>query len=397
VHKRLYRSVRRCSPWVLGLLLIVTAIVSTVSAQQTVQTLKIGIVTATSGSLAAPGQFQLNGFRMAAEEINERGGVTIDGVTYRIELVVYDTKGIPTEGASAVLRLATVDRVPVILGELSSGVALAQAPVARDHKVPIIFTVPTAPSITEQGNPWVFRVNAHNNSLNVGLAEFIIAQGWNPVAFIGWNNDAGRLGISHMTELLQAAGITVSRQEYFNLGETNFTPQLTNIRRAGAQAIMLFADEEPGALIIEQAMEMGLQVQWIGTLAFGSDRMLQYLPPSAIAGMIQYNAFPPRAPIERIRNFNERYLAAFGEEAHGFAAQSYDGLMVAIEAMKKANTVTDTEAIREALATIRYEGVIGLIEFDESGQAHPPVYVTQWCADGTRRILAPEPGECGTG
>ena len=95
-------------------------------------------------------------------------------------------------------------------------------------------------------------------------------------------------------------------------------------------------------------------------------------------------------------------LAAYGAndpinvEAVVNIVDSSDDSKVA-EAMKKANTVTDTEAIREALATIRYEGVIGLIEFDESGQAHPPVYVTQWCADGTRRILAPEPGECGTG
>ena len=87
-----------------------------------------GIVTALSGPLAAPGVFQMNGFRLAEEEINAGGGITIGGRKYTVELKVYDTRGNPSEGASAMQRLATVDKVPVVLGELSSGVAAAIGP-----------------------------------------------------------------------------------------------------------------------------------------------------------------------------------------------------------------------------------------------------------------------------
>jgi hypothetical protein len=67
--------------------------------------------------------------------------------------------------------------------------------------------------------------------------------------------------------------------------------------------------------------------------------------------------------------------------------------------MTRAGTVTDGAKIRDALAKTSYDGVIGRIEFNDMGQAAPPVYITQWCADGSRRILAPESAkaDCGKG
>ncbi len=357
----------------------------------------LGIVTSLSGPMAAPGVFQMNGFRLAEEELNSGGGFAVGGRKYTVELKVYDTRANPSEGASAMQRLATVDKVPVVLGELSSGVAAAIEPIAQDYSVPFILTVPTGPDLTEQNNPYVFRVNANNAQLNNALSDFIAKQGWSPIAFIAWNNDAGRGGVNGMKKLLPAAAN--GYVGYFNVGEVDFSSHVSNIRKSNAQAVMLFMDEEPGSLAIKQIRDAGLKVHLIGTLAMGSDRFLKRLDAQKLDGMVQYNAFPPNASAPRIKAFSQRYKAKFKEEAHGFAAQSYDGLMVAVEAMQKAGTVTDGKAIREALSKIEHPGVIGTIKFDAKGQANPAVYVTQWCSNGTRRILYPEnaKGPCGTG
>src|SRR6478736_2177547 len=82
--------------------------------------------------LAAPGKFQLNGFRLAEEEINQGGGIAVGGRRYPVELKVYDTRGNAAEGASAMQRLASVDNVPVVLGEVLAGAAAAEAPIAQD-------------------------------------------------------------------------------------------------------------------------------------------------------------------------------------------------------------------------------------------------------------------------
>ncbi len=357
----------------------------------------IGIVTSLSGPMAAPGKFQMNGFRLAEEEINSAGGFALGGRKYTLELKVQDTRANPAEGASAMQRLVTVDKVPVVLGELHSGVAAAEAPIAQDYSVPLILTIPTGPSLTEQGNRFLFRLNANNDQLTAALADFVAKQGWTPLSFIAWNNDAGRGGVNGMKKLLGEAKIGYTG--YFNVGEVDFSSHVSNIRAQNARAVMLLMDEEPGSLAIKQLRDAGLKTQLIGTLAMGSDRFLSRLDAARLDGMVQYNAFPPNAAVPRIKAFSDRYRKKFGEEAHGFAAQSYDGLMLAVAAMQKAGSVTEGAKIRDAVAALEHEGVIGRIKFDSKGQAHPPVYVTQWCPNGSRRILYPESlkAACGAG
>lgn len=361
-------------------------------------TVTFGIVTAQTGPLAAPGKFQLNGFQLGADAINKAGGVTAGGKTYQVALKVYDTRCNAAEGASAMQRLATIDATPVVLGELCTPVAAAESPIAADFEMPLIVTVATGPTITDQGNPYTFRVNANNTQLTRSLADYVAARKLSPLAFIAWNNDAGRGGLNGMRKELPKS-VEVGYVGYFNVGEVDFSSHIANIRSSGAKAVMLLMDEEPGALAIKQIRDAGLGVDLIGTLAMGSHRFLDRLNAKYLAGMAQYNAFPPNLPTPRIKGFNDAYKARFGEESHGFAAQSYDGLQVAAAAMAKAGTVTDGKAIRDALANISIDGVIGPIKFDRKGQASPPVYITQWCDDGRRRVVYPEQfvADCGGG
>jgi len=379
-----------------GLIAGAVALALGVTTQAAAETLTIGIVSATTGPLAAPGKFQLNGFKLAAEEVNSKGGVTIGGKTYKVELKIYDTHCNAAAGASAMQRLASVDRVPVVLGELCSSVAAAEAPIAKDFKVPLILTVPTGPSLTRGGNPYLFRVNSHAALLNKGLAAFMAAKGWSPIAYIAWNNDAGRGGVRTLGAQLPKS-IKNAYTGYFNVGEVDFSSHISNIRAKDAKAVVLLMDEEPGSLAIKQIRASGLKIQLIGTLAMGSNRFLKRLDKKTIAGMVQYSAFPPKADVPRIKNFSARYEKKYGEEAHGFAAQSYDGLMIALAAMRKAGTVSDRGKIRDALASMDYTGVMGRIKFDKKGQASPPVYITEWCNNGTRKILAPADAKAGCG
>jgi branched-chain amino acid transport system substrate-binding protein len=383
--------------YLLKLLAVLALLAGTAGLAAAQGKVTLGIVTSLSGPMAAPGKFQMNGFRLAEEEINGGGGFALGGSRYTLELKAYDTRANPAEGASAMQRLATVDKVPVVLGELHSGVAAAEAPIAQDYGVPLILTIPTGPNLTEQGNRFLFRANANNDQLTQALAEFIAKQGWTPLAFIAWNNDAGRGGVNGMKKLL--GDPKIGYVGYFNVGEVDFSSHVSNIRAGNARAVMLLMDEEPGSLAIKQIRDAGLKTQLVGTLAMGSDRFLKRLDAARLEGMVQYNAFPPNADVPRIRAFSERYRKKYGEEAHGFAAQSYDGLMLAVAAMQKAGSVTDGRKIRDALAAIEHDGVIGRIKFDAKGQAHPPVYVTQWCTDGKRRILYPESlkADCGAG
>jgi branched-chain amino acid transport system substrate-binding protein len=360
------------------------------------KSIDIGIVTARSGPLAAPGKFQLNGFQLAVDTINKAGGVKIGSDTYQLALKVYDTHCNAAEGASAMQRLVGVDHVPVVLGEVCSPTAAAEAPVASDYSVPLILTVPTAPDLTRQGNPFLFRVNADTDQLNKALAAYVVERHWSPLSFIAWNNDAGRGGVNGMKALLPK-DIAIGYVGYFDVGAVDFSSDVTNIRKSEARAVMLLMDEEPGALAIRQIRDAGLDTQLVGTLAMGSDRFLKRLDAKYLDGMVQYSAFPPSAPLQRIQEFGQAYRAHFGEEAHGFAAQSYDGLLLAVNAMQAAGTATDGAAIQKALSGLSFDGVIGHVQFDGNNQASPPVYITQWCKGGTRKIDFPADLKSGCG
>src|SRR6478672_8787018 len=91
---------------------------------------------------------------LAAHQV---GGIAVGGRRYPVELKVYDTRGNAAEGASAMQRLASVDNVPVVLGEVLAGAAAAEAPIAQDNELPFILTVSTAPNLTEQANRYLFR------------------------------------------------------------------------------------------------------------------------------------------------------------------------------------------------------------------------------------------------
>jgi branched-chain amino acid transport system substrate-binding protein len=380
------------------LVAVVSVSFGSMTAEAADGTVTVGIVTAQTGPLAAAGKFQMNGFQLAADAINKAGGAKVEGKSYDVALKVYDTRCNAAEGASVMQRLATIDKTPVVLGELCSPVAAAESPIAADFQMPLIITIATGPNITDQGNPYTFRVNANNTQLTKSLADYVASRNLSPLAFIAWNNDAGRGGLNGMRKELPKS-VEVGYVGYFNVGEVDFSSHITNIRSSGAKAVMLLMDEEPGALAIKQIRDAGLTVDLIGTLAMGSNRFLDRLNAKYLNGMAQYNAFPPNLPTPRIKAFNEAYKARFGEESHGFAAQSYDGLHVAVEAMAKAGTISDGKAIRDALAAISTEGVIGAIKFDGKGQASPPVYITQWCEDGTRKVVFPDQykADCGGG
>jgi branched-chain amino acid transport system substrate-binding protein len=158
----------------------------------------IGIVTAQTGPLAAPGKFQMNGFELAVDALNKAGGIKVGDKSYDVKLKVYDTRCNAAEGASAMQRLANVDKTPVVMGELCTPVAAAEAPIANDFKMPLIVTVPTGPGLTEQGNSYFFRINANNTQLTNALADYVGDRKLTPHAFIAWNNDAGRGGVKGM-------------------------------------------------------------------------------------------------------------------------------------------------------------------------------------------------------
>ena len=97
--------------------------------------IKIGAIHDLSGSGSVLGNASVQGHKLAVEDINNAGGVTIGDTTYSLELIAYDCKSDPNEGISALKRLAEVDNVVLVLGPSLSNVGLATAPYTDEYGI----------------------------------------------------------------------------------------------------------------------------------------------------------------------------------------------------------------------------------------------------------------------
>src|SRR6266705_111022 len=131
-------------------ILLAGGLVTGAAAQETI---KIGVIQPLTGAFAASGNYVANGARIAADEINAKGGV----LGKRIELVIEDNKSNPTEAAAVAEKLIVRDKVPVMMGAWGSGFTLAVMPKLIEYKVPMVVETSSAGKITSSGNPYIFR------------------------------------------------------------------------------------------------------------------------------------------------------------------------------------------------------------------------------------------------
>src|SRR3978361_2504508 len=119
------------------------------------QNIKIGVNEPLTGPFAASGTYVVNGAKIAADEINAKGGV----LGRKIELVIEDNKSNPTEAAAVAEKLITSDKTPVMMGAWGSSLTLAVMPKLADYEVPMLVETSSSGKITTSGNPFVFRIS----------------------------------------------------------------------------------------------------------------------------------------------------------------------------------------------------------------------------------------------
>src|ERR1700732_3465168 len=118
------------------------------------QTIKIGVNEPLTGAFAASGTYVVNGAKIAADEINAKGGI----LGRQIELVIEDNKSNPTEAAAVAEKLITRDKVPVMMGAWGSSLTLAVMPKLMEYETPMVVETSSSSKITTSGNPYIFRI-----------------------------------------------------------------------------------------------------------------------------------------------------------------------------------------------------------------------------------------------
>jgi branched-chain amino acid transport system substrate-binding protein len=361
--------------------------IGTVGAAETV---RVGLIEPLSGSVAYNGQSVVEGAKLAAQEINARGGIG----GRKLELVIEDGQCAPANSVNAAEKLVQNDKVSALIGAFCSSATAAVMPVAAKYRMPFVTGVSSKADLTEQGNRYFFRA-AETDALLARAFARIMARDLKlkSVAYVGVNDDWGRGGVAEFSRDLAELGVKNGLVDYFDHGSTDFYTLLTRIRAESPDGVFVAAETQDGSILLKQAKELGLEAKIFGVGSWATE---DFIKLTGEASDEIYAAVPYASTIEgeANRKFVESYAKAYRKQPGKYGAAGYNAVNIVAQAIGRAGS-TESEAIREALAKTDYEAPNGHYRFTPKGQAYGFSAVLVQIRGGKPVVVATSPVEAG--
>jgi branched-chain amino acid transport system substrate-binding protein len=324
-------------------------------------TIKFGATLPLTGTAAVWGKNARNGMELARQEINAAGGVK----GRKIEIIYEDTTGLPQVGVSAIQKLITVDKVPVVMGCITSSTTLAMAPVAAKNQVVLFSPGASNPKLSASG-PYFFR-NFPSDAIEAPqIAKMVWTKlGLKKVAILLVNNEFGKGHEAGFKSEYERLGGTIVASESFEQEATDFRTQITKIKGAHPDGIFVPGYPKEMSTILRQLQEARLSVPVICPSALIDDELLKVAGPAA-NGVIFADQRPADPNAEVVRHFREAYKKAYGEEPGIVCDTAYDAVRILAKCIGQGG---DTgPAIRDQLARVKdFPGAAGSTTFDAHG------------------------------
>ncbi|HEX9079124.1 MAG TPA: ABC transporter substrate-binding protein [Desulfuromonadaceae bacterium] len=320
-------------------------------------TVKIAFMGALTGDVAMFGKPSLEGMKMAADEINAKGGV----LGKKIEIVEADNRGDKQEGAALAQKFVSRDNVVAILGDPTTGISKVVAPIAQKAQVVMLSAGATGPGVVELGD-YIFRDTLLDSVAMPALVGYLTKElKFTRFALVTSDNNDYSFGLSQtFRDAVKGSNIQIVADEKIKDGDKDFSAQVTNIKASKPDAIFFSGYYTEGALLMKEARKQGLKVPMVGGDGISATTFLE-LGGDAVEGSIAYLGFSPEQATGETATFVANYKKRTGELPEMFGAQGYDGVKILAAAMQRANS-TDPKVFRAALAqTKNFPGVSGTV------------------------------------
>ncbi|MCG5238318.1 ABC transporter substrate-binding protein [Azospirillum doebereinerae] len=309
------------------------------------ETLKIGVVGGLTGPGAAWGLAIDAGAKIAAAEINAKGGLSIGGKPHTVEVVSYDDQYKAASAVTAVNRLIDQDEVKFILGPIGSASLLAIKPITERNKVILLSNTYTAKALENTG--YVFRVLPTTQEYNASFIDWLKTNrpAIRSVALLSPNDETGWNSQKVQTEAYGKAGFTIAAAELFERQQTDFRAVLTRILASKPDAIELDTTPPPTAgLVVRQARELGFSGQFTKFGGVNVAEIVKGAGAENAEGMLGYFAADPDS--KEWAWLQTEYAKHHPNEMSDFTFFFYDAAKLLLAAIGRAGTATDTDAVR---------------------------------------------------
>lgn len=351
---------------------------NTQGGQAAGDTIKIGALfnqTGDQSSLDVPG---LNGFKLAADEINKNGGV----LGKKIEVVAIDGKTDQNACANAASKMIDVDKVVAISGLADSNYALAAGAIAQKAGIPFLTSGATLPSLPDQVGDYFFLEPFGDNIQAYAGAEFAVKDLHAKTAYIltdqamDYTMTLSKYFKERFTKLNGEKSILL--EDAYQTSDVDFSAQIDRLKALKTQPDVLYIASDPSkcGVIVKQMRARGVTQPIIGGDGYDTPLLVELGGEGANHDVYFTTHASLENPAEKVQNFVKAYQATYGKAPeNAFAALGYDAMYLLADAIKQAGSA-DPKAIRDALAaTDGFEGVTGKVSY-KNGSRVPTKSVT---------------------
>ena len=359
--------------------LALCCMVSMFSVASAEEALKIAVIGPMTGGAAVYGTAVANGAKIAAEEINAKGGM-------QIILDVQDDEHDPEKGINA-YNAAMDNGAQMILGTVTTAPCLAVAAQAYEERVFMLTPSASATAVTE-GKDNAFQVCFTDPGQGVAAADMIVAKNMGAKIGIIYNNaDVYSTGI-YQAFAARAAELNlevVATTTFASDDNADFSVQIATCKDAGADLVFLPIYYTPASLILAQAKAVDYAPVFFGGDGMDGILALEGFDKTLAEGLMLLTPFAASSQDEMTQNFVKAYVAAYGEEPNQFAADAYDGVYALYTAAQNAGINGDTsyeevcELMIEQFPNLKISGLTGELAWAATGEVikTPAVYVVK--------------------
>lgn len=368
-------------------LLVFIFTLATAQAQQA-QTYRVGILVPLTGFLALEGESQRNGALLALESppaALKQAGITLD---YEI----FDTGSSPEGASLAFNRLLSHKNLVAISGPILGTQMLAILPLARDAAIPLL-TISGTASLTQQGNPWVFRFFPGDSLVKNIQVRYAVEEMKLTKPVILYQTTAyGQSGLGYLQQYFQAKNIAVLEAVAIDPNTRDLTPILLRLMEKHPDSFIVQLHAASNALLIQQARQMGIGLPIIAGSAMHQPSTAALLSPKELSNVCAETGTAPLADQRPdVQAFVTAYQKRFNRQPDAFALAQYDALQMLMQALAATATapqkhpiVMVRQQIQHFLTTTPFQGVGMRYVADAQGNmAHSGLII---CYDGNSRL-----------
>jgi branched-chain amino acid transport system substrate-binding protein len=326
--------------------------------------IKIGVSGPFTGGSAPMGTSMRDGVRLAAAEINAKGGV----LGRKIELIERDDEAKNERGVQIAQELINKDKVAATVGFINTGVAQASQRFYQQAKIPVMNNVATGSIITQQfaAQPenYIFRNSASDQIQSAMIVqEAVDRRKFRKVAILADSTNYGQLGRADLEKVLTAKGITPVVVEKYNLQDVDMTAQLLKAKQAGAEVVLTYGIGPELAQIANGMEKLGWKVPLIGSWTLAMANFIDNAGKNG-EGTRMPQTFIQDANTPKRKAFIDAYVKAYNPPNGRMpsavsAAQGYDSIYLLAAAIKQAGG-TEGPKVLAALENLneKVEGVV---------------------------------------